>query len=148
MGFVVVAVVSETPFVNSLKQCWGERPLIFPLRNTTNLVWKNIFRNCKGLIILVYFACRSRCITAVVSHFFLSSGGTAYCWMSTQDWIFTYWLLDLWRHKKFQLKSLVWNKYLRGSKLVKLLVYSKVHYRIHTKSKLLMVILWTCPDLC
>ena len=38
MGFVVVAAVSETTFVNSLKQCWGERPLIFPLHNTTNLV--------------------------------------------------------------------------------------------------------------
>jgi len=38
---------------------------------------------CKGLIILVYFACRSRNITAVVPHFFLSSGSTAYCWMST-----------------------------------------------------------------
>jgi len=63
----------------------------------------------KGLIILVYFACRSRCITAVVPHFFLSSGSAAYCWMSTHNWIFTYWLLDLWRHRKFQLKSLVWN---------------------------------------
>ena len=40
MGFVVVAAVSETPFVNSLKQCWGERPLIFPLHDTTNLVRK------------------------------------------------------------------------------------------------------------
>jgi len=48
---------------------------------------------CKGLIILVYFACRSRCITAVVPHFFLSSGGTAYCWMSTRNWSFSYWLL-------------------------------------------------------
>ena len=38
MGFVVVVAVSETPFVNSLKQCSGERPLTFPLHNATNLV--------------------------------------------------------------------------------------------------------------
>ena len=149
MGFVVVAAVSETPFVNSSKQCWRERPLIFPLHNTTNLVWKNIFRNCKGLIILVYFACRTRCITAVMSHFFLSSGGTAYCWMSTHNWSFTYWLLKLWRDRKFfSLKVQFEIQYLTGNEFVKLLVYSRVHYWTHTRSKLVMVILWTCPDLC
>jgi len=49
----------------------------------------------------------------------------------------------------FQLKKVEFEiQYLRGNEFLKLLVYSKVHYRMHTKSKLLMVILWTCPDLC
>ena len=105
---------------------------------------------CKGLIILVYFACQSRCITAVVPHFFLSSGGTAYCWMSTRNWSFTYWLLlnVVTSQVVFQLKVQFEIQWLRGNEFLKLLVYSEVHYWTHARSKLVMVILWTCPDLC
>ena len=72
---------------------------------------------CKGLIILVYFACRSRWITAVVPHFLLSSGGTAYCWMSTRNWSFTYWLLNgVTSEEVFQLKFSL--KYIEWEEMV------------------------------
>jgi len=82
------------------------------------------FKNfCKGLIILVYFACRSRWITVVVPHFFLSSGSTAYCWMSTRNRSFTYWLLNVVTSQEvFQLKVQLEIQWLRGNEFVKLLV--------------------------
>jgi len=84
-----------------LRIFWIFYPLHEPsLRWCAKTETKRNWTGCKGLIILVYFACRSRNITAVVPHFFLSSGSTAYCWISTRNWSFTYWLLDLWRHKK------------------------------------------------